>query len=56
MTSSTSIDVSLKHKEMVILGSQYAGEGGGGGLRRSPGRLEALRGHVCVGGGGLPHT
>eukprot|EP00887_Chlorella_sp_A99_P003914 scaffold11.g3914.t1 len=26
MTSSTSIDVSLKHKEMVILGSQYAGE------------------------------
>ena len=26
MTSSTSIDVSLKHKEMVILGTQYAGE------------------------------
>ena len=26
MTSSTSIDVSLLHKEMVILGSQYAGE------------------------------
>lgn len=26
MTSSTSVDVSLKHKEMVILGSQYAGE------------------------------
>jgi len=26
MTSSTSIDVSLEHKEMVILGTQYAGE------------------------------
>jgi phosphoenolpyruvate carboxykinase (ATP) len=26
MTSSTSIDVSLKHREMVILGTQYAGE------------------------------
>jgi len=26
MTSATSIDVSLQHKEMVILGSQYAGE------------------------------
>ncbi|GAB4822462.1 hypothetical protein N2152v2_009508 [Parachlorella kessleri] len=26
MTSSTSIDVSLKHHEMVILGTQYAGE------------------------------
>lgn len=25
MTSSTSIDMSLKHKEMVILGTQYAG-------------------------------
>ncbi|WIA44312.1 hypothetical protein OEZ86_007107 [Tetradesmus obliquus] len=26
MTSSTSIDISLKHREMVILGTQYAGE------------------------------
>jgi phosphoenolpyruvate carboxykinase (ATP) len=26
MTSSTSIDVSLEHKEMIILGTQYAGE------------------------------
>ncbi len=26
MTSSTSIDMSLKHKEMVILGTMYAGE------------------------------
>lgn len=26
MTSSTSIDVSLEHREMVILGTQYAGE------------------------------
>ena len=26
MTSSTSVDISLKHKEMVILGTQYAGE------------------------------
>lgn len=26
MTSSTSIDLSIKHKEMVILGTMYAGE------------------------------
>jgi ATP-dependent phosphoenolpyruvate carboxykinase len=26
MTSTTSVDISLKHKEMVILGTQYAGE------------------------------
>ncbi len=26
MTSQTSIDLSLKHKEMVILGTMYAGE------------------------------
>lgn len=26
MTSSTSIDVNMKRKEMVVLGSQYAGE------------------------------
>ena len=26
MTSPTSIDVSLEHKEMIILGTQYAGE------------------------------
>lgn len=26
MTSSTSVDISLKHKEMVILGTEYAGE------------------------------
>jgi phosphoenolpyruvate carboxykinase (ATP) len=26
MTSSTSIDLSLKRREMVILGTQYAGE------------------------------
>lgn len=26
MTSSTSIDINLKRKEMVILGTQYAGE------------------------------
>lgn len=26
MTSQTSIDMSLKHKEMVILGTMYAGE------------------------------
>lgn len=26
MTSQTSIDLSLKHREMVILGTMYAGE------------------------------
>lgn len=26
MSSSTSIDISLKRREMVILGTQYAGE------------------------------
>lgn len=26
MTSATSVDISLKHREMVILGTQYAGE------------------------------
>jgi phosphoenolpyruvate carboxykinase (ATP) len=26
MTSGTSVDISLKHKEMVILGTEYAGE------------------------------
>jgi phosphoenolpyruvate carboxykinase (ATP) len=26
MTSTTSVDISLKHREMVILGTQYAGE------------------------------
>ncbi len=26
MTSSTSIDLSIKHREMVILGTMYAGE------------------------------
>ncbi len=26
MTSQTSVDLSLKHRELVILGTQYAGE------------------------------
>jgi len=26
MTSSTSVNISLKHREMVILGTEYAGE------------------------------